>query len=781
MIFPLLLAILHGSAGSSLSGVVRSSDSASAPIASALVEVRAAGADPSLRASTDSLGHYELPGLPAGSYHVRVSRMGYDPRELDVLVATVPRVVVDIVLVPRPQLLSELQVRARAQRDSALRSHALPFDSTVFEAITIAGPSLHEDPALAEADALESFNSYGLASSRHETPTSIHVRGGGAAETGATVDGIPVFNPYHALGTLTALNPDVISAASLDRGAPSAASGGATSSTIALTTTPADAQRIETRGSFGSRSLRETVGGPLPIASSTLLVAVRHSLDASLSESPSGSVGGSDFGDVFAKFTMPLRGGELEAFAFHSADHLSFAATPDDIAVQGNGRARSDREHDDAAAAASVQPLVNALGWRTGTDAVRWHSDGEMRWNVRAWRTRFDAAFDWAGTTQLRNSLVDLGAGVDNSWTLGGAQFESGVSADRYDVRYDVARMESSLLSRLALRGAPLLVSAFGEARWKVATQWSFVAGIRDALVAPAHAGIEPRLSIRFSPSGPLSFGIGYARMHQFVQSLRNEESLFDAVAGISLPVIAGSSFGGGVVPAAQADQLTATADARLSPSLMLSANAYARNVSGLTLTAPVTGEPFATTSFATGSARARGLSVALSREGERVTGQLTYSLAGVTQRANGVSYTPSFSAAQSLAGAAGVRVWANTVVRVAASVHSGAPTSAIADQVEWSPYSSAAGQGDLAGSPGRIAGALDGYRLPAYARFDVGVRHDWRWRVFGRESEVTTSASLSNLFDRGNALGVLAPQASSSAFLLLPRRSATFGLDWKF
>ncbi|MEP7087687.1 MAG: TonB-dependent receptor [Gemmatimonadota bacterium] len=780
MIFPLLLAILHGSAGSSLSGIVRSSDSASAPIASALVEVRGAGADPSLRASTDSLGHYELSGLPAGSYHLRVSRMGYDPRELDVLVATVPRVVVDIVLVPRPQLLSELQVRARAQRDSALRSRALPFDSTGFEAITIAGPSLHEDPALAAADALESFNSYGLASSRHETPTSIHVRGGGAAETGITVDGIPVFNPYHALGTLTALNPDVISAASLDRGAPSAASGGATSSTIALTTTPADAQRIETRGAFNSRSLRETVGAPLPIASSTLLVAVRHSLRASLSESPSGSVGGSDFGDMFAKFTMPLRGGELEAFAFHSTDHLSFAATPDDIAAHANGREQPDREHD-AAAAPSVQPLVNALGWRTGTDAVRWHSDSEMRWNVRAWRTRFDADFEWAGTSQLRNSLVDLGAGVGNSWTIGGAQFESGVSADRYDVRYDVARTDSSMLSPLALRGAPTLVSAFGEARWKVATQWSFVAGIRDALVAPAHAGIEPRLSVRFSPSGLLSFGIGYARMHQFVQSLRNEESLFDAVAGISLPVIAGSSFGGGVVPAAQADQLTATADARLSHSLTLSANAYARNVSGLTLAAPVTGEPFATTSFATGSARARGLSVALSREGERLTGQLTYSLAGVTQRANGSSYTPSFSAAQSLAGAANFRVWANTVLRVAASVHSGAPTSVIADQVEWSPYSSAAGQGDLAGSPGRIAGALDGSRLPAYARFDVGVRRDWRLRVFGRESEVTTSASLSNLFDRGNTLGVLASQASPGAFLLLPRRSATFGLNWKY
>ncbi|MEO8880408.1 MAG: TonB-dependent receptor [Gemmatimonadaceae bacterium] len=774
---PLLLILLHSSAGSSLSGVVRSSDSMSTPIVSALVEVTSAGADPSLRSSTDSLGRYELPGLPAGSYHLRVSRLGYDARELDVLVATSPRVVVDIVLVPRPQLLSELLVRAR--RDSALRQRSTPFDPEELEAITLAGASLHSDPALANADALGSFAARGLASSRDETPTSLHVWGGGASETGVTVDGVPVYNPYHSLGTLTALNPDVISSASLDRGSPSAAVGAATSSTIAITTTSADAQRTETRGAFGGGSLRESIGGPLPIASSTFLVAVRRSLDASLSDAPSGRVGGSEFGDLFAKVTMPLRSGELEAFAFHSSDRLSFAAAPDDIVSSGEGHGFS-REHDDLATP-SPQRLANALGWSTGTDAVRWHSDGERRWDVRAWRTHFDANFNWAGTTRLGNSLVDVGAATSTSWMMGGARLESGVSADRYDVRYDVTQGDSAGRSPLALNSAPMLVSAFSEARWKIATHWSFVAGIRDALVSPVHAGIEPRLSARFTPSGRLSFGIGYARLHQFVQSLRNEESLFDGVAGISLPAVAGSSYEGAVAPAARADQLTATADARLSRSLTLSANAYARHVTGLALVAPVSGEPFATTAFAVGSARARGISISLSREGERLSAQIAYSLSGVTQRANGISYTPSYGATQSVSGAAGLRIWANTVVRVAASLHSGAPTSLIADRVEWTPYTSSSGQGDLAGSPGQIAGALDGARLPAYARFDLGVRHDWRLRLFGRSSAVTTSASLSDLFNRGNALGMLAAQAGPNSLLRLPRRSATFGLEWKY
>lgn len=777
----LLFAILHAPGGSSLSGVVRSTDSTSPPVVSAMVEVTSSAiADSSLRVISDSLGHYALTDLPTGTYHLRVTRIGYDARELDVLVASTSRVVVDIILVPRPQLLSELWVRAAAQHDSARHREAVAPEPDDLESTTLSGLALRSDPALADADALQSLSARGLASARDEAPTSLHVRGGGASENAVTIDGVPVFNPYHAMGTLTALNPDVISSVSVDRGAPSAALGDATASAIGLTTTSADATRIETRGGFSARSLRETVDGPLPLRDGTFLVAIRRSLDASLSDSPSGSIGGAALGDLFAKFTMPVRGGELEAFAFHSGDRLSFAATSDHLVGGDDGGASPEREHDDAISTAPQQS-VNALGWNTGTDAIRWHSNGETRWEVRAWRTHFDADFAWGGTTQLRNTLDDVGAATSASWMWGGAQLLSGVGADRHDVRYDVTDLASAAEVPLALRSAPTLVSAFGEVRWNVATRWSFVAGVRDALVAPSRTGLEPRLSARFSPSGALTFGIGYARLHQFVQSLRNEESIFDAVAGISLPVIAGSTFDGAVVPVAQADQLTATADAQLSRTLTLSANTYARDVTGLVLVAPVTAQPFATTSFAVGSSRARGLSLSLAREGARLSGEIGYSLSDVTQHVNGLTYTPSYGAAQSVSAAVGVRVQSGTVLRVALAVHGGAPTSLIADQVEWTPYTSAAGEGDLGGSPGRITGALDGSRLPTYVRFDVGVRHEWRLRLLGRESDVTTSVGLTNLFNRGNALGILAAPAGPSARLLLPERNATFGLEWKY
>jgi hypothetical protein len=334
----------------------------------------------------------------------------------------------------------------------------------------------------------------------------------------------------------------------------------------------------------------------------------------------------------------------------------------------------------------------------------------------------------------------------------------------------------------LALHASSPIISAFAQAEWKLGARWSAIMGLRSALDAPGGGGAEPRLTLRFTPASSLAFGLGYARTHQYVQSLRNEESLVDAVAGISLPVLAGSRVGSLEVPASKSDQLIATADARLSGSLTLSATAYARRETGNVLVAPVTSEPFALTSFAIGTMRARGISLSLAREGDRVSGELGYSLGSVVDRADGIAYSPSYDAAQAISAAMGVRVAPQTVLRVVLAAHSGTPTSVIGDQIEWTPYTSSAGRGDLGGSPQHIVGALDGAQLPAYFRIDVGIRREWRVRALGHEGDLRTSAGLSNLFGRTNALGMLAPfSAASTALLVLPRRSATFGLEWTY
>jgi TonB-dependent Receptor Plug Domain. len=437
----LLLSLIHALLGASLEGAVRSSDGA-APVVGAYVELTTASSHDLVgRALTDSAGRYLLPDLASGTYHLRVSRIGYDARELDVLVYAAPRVVVDVLLEPRPQLLSELRVRANEDSDADARHYvgARP-DSNDWTIIS--GNQLHSDPALASPDALQSLVSRGLAFGREEAPTSLHVHGGAGSENAVYVDGVPVFNASHATGTLTALDPDVISSVSLDRGAPSAAFGGATGAMIALNTATPDTV-ITTRGGFSGRAFRESVGGPLARTGGTFLLAFRRSLDASLSDSPSRSINEARFGDLFAKVTMPVRSGELELFALHGNDRLSFDGAPEQSALAPTAGVREEGDRSSRAVAIRAAN-TNRLGWNMGTDAITWRSGGATRWMLSAWHTQFDARFAWTGATQLASSLGATGGAASASWMLGGLRLNGGVDASEFDVHYGVTNLTAS-------------------------------------------------------------------------------------------------------------------------------------------------------------------------------------------------------------------------------------------------------------------------------------------------------------------------------------------------
>jgi hypothetical protein len=777
-VIALVLALLHIAAGPALHGFIRSSDD-DAPLATAMVEVYAVDSSHAYaRTHTDSLGAYSFSRLSPGSYRLRVSSAGYGAREMEVLISGESPVEVDVALQHSTERLPDVRVFAADRGDQSFDdSAAARIAEQEVGSVLLDGDALHADPALASADALESFSARGASISRDEAPTSLHVHGGAANENAVLLDGVPLFNPYHASGTLSAVEPDIISSATLHAGAPDAMFGDATGSFIELETSRSDSASLSTQGAYSGRTLRESIAMPLSAVHGSALISARGSTDAPLSDGHDGSASGIGFHDLFARTLVPLRGGRLEAFAFHSGDRIGFDGRVEHPEFDGSPHPGPQ---------VPVQP--NALSWATGTDALRWSSgggsegdtQGDTQWELRAWRTRFDALFDWAAATQLRSSYEQLGTSAQAQRHVRGVQLTAGVDATKLNIGYDVGTSSDATAAPLVLSGSPLIVSMNGEARWKAADHWSFALGLRDPIIAPSGRGLEPRMSVRFAPTHRISLGVGYSRLHQYVQSLRNEESLVDALAGITLPVAAGSSANGQQVPVARADQLIASFDARLTSTLALSALAYARRERGIVLVAPVSASPFATTEFATGTANAKGLSLLLERTGDRVSGELAYTLSSVSRSAGATSYTPAFAATHTLSLGVGARVWRTTTLRAAASVNSGLPASVYADPIEWAPYTPSSGSGDIAGSPQHIVGGVDGVRLPPYLRLDLGVRREWELSLFGVGAHVAGSASVMNVLGRGNALGVIAPTTGSLQWLQLPARTIEVGLEWR-
>jgi hypothetical protein len=130
----------------------------------------------------------------------------------------------------------------------------------------------------------------------------------------------------------------------------------------------------------------------------------------------------------------------------------------------------------------------------------------------------------------------------------------------------------------------------------------------------------------------------------------------------------------------------------------------------------------------------------------------------------------------------AGYRILPTTVLRLGLSSSAGAPTSTLADSLEWQPAGGLGQGSEISGSPQAIQGSLNGGRLPPYFRLDLGLEHEWPLRLAGADGHITTSLIVTNLLNRRNTLAyVAAPGLPSRQAIVFPSRSVGLRLAWQF
>jgi hypothetical protein len=256
------------------------------------------------------------------------------------------------------------------------------------------------------------------------------------------------------------------------------------------------------------------------------------------------------------------------------------------------------------------------------------------------------------------------------------------------------------------------------------------------------------------------------------VQSLRNEESLVDAIVGVNLPVAAGT----GDVPVASADALSASLVVPLPANMRVTLEGYRRWLDGLVLVAPRTSQPFAVRAFDTGAGRASGLSASLAYVGEELTWDATAALTAVSRTGQTACYRPSFAPLSSGSFGATYRVTPATRLRLAGWVAIQRRTTAVGDSVKLAWPRAVGGRGDMSGTPQQYAASLGTSPLPSYTRLDMSVRHDVR---LGADAVLTGFVGVHNVFNSHNAFGYsVGDQGEHQALSMMPR-SLTFGFEW--
>ncbi|MEO5579667.1 MAG: carboxypeptidase regulatory-like domain-containing protein, partial [Gemmatimonadaceae bacterium] len=575
--FHTVLALQGGPA--SVTGVIRDADAGSV-ISGAIVSL------PELNRTTasDADGRYTIAAVPAGPHHISVRKIGYAARTLHafVPVSGTLEINVSILLLPVAERLATVVVRRPVEVGRSSGGDAIsPADETTSIA------AIRNNPLLTQPDVLQSLSG-GEISVKHEAPGGVHIRGGASDHTSYVLDGIPVFSPYHTAGIFGAWNPDALSHVAVTSAMPSFAHPGTLSGTIAAVTRNSG-PRLSTRGSISSTHTGVTLDGPLGIGDAAFLASVRFAYPhlTAWTDDPTYVQGAS--GDRLLKLDIPAIGGQLKLVGYHSTNEISTASETDAEAGGGAVRGRNTFEWQSqslgfAWSRAFSTTRVNLIGWSAAIDA-------ESRW-----KGRMSPLVMTAGRFEQGAVLLAVKTFARSTVTAGG-RFES--NRNSYVVRFD-----SGALAQFRIAGRQPLVAAFTNYSAAIGNRAHVDFGSSAALAGGA-IRLSPQAQLRWTHSDRLASSAGFARTHQFSQSLRNPESV---TAGI-FPADLFAGAGPAAFPVARSDLGVVSATYRPTADTRIAVQAWERRFNNLLLVAPFDDEPFATRPIGFGGGRARGAS----------------------------------------------------------------------------------------------------------------------------------------------------------------------------
>ncbi len=757
MLFPVVVALLQvATPTGEIAGTVRD-DAEGRPLAGVQVEAGAAGG-----VISDSLGHYHIAGLDAGTHRLRFSMPGYQPLELRVLLADgSSETTVDVQLAARPTQLPTLEVVATAD-DSPHRMDPIA---------ELGRSALDHDwvdwRQAGEVDVQRALTDAPGVQGRGETAAGLHVRGGASSDNLMLLDGIPLFSAVHFSSASSAVNPDVIAGADLHAGVGSARFGDHLAGVVELETRDPGPAGFQARGSVASTDVRQTVAGYLPGLRTGIVLGARTTVrDALMGEGDRGRSSG--YRDLVGVATSRIGDGRLRLVSFLAGNRLEFPSVGDvdpALAAPEDGGELPGAQN-------------NTIAWDSHSQGLTWSrtSASGATLETAAWWAGSSARVGWQtadGLERLHSDLSELGLSARVAWPHG---LTAGGSLLRPRTRYEVTTPGTPSVPGLRLDAAPAVGSVFAERSWLPWSALRLTTGLRASTDFSGWTGLEPRVTALLDADANTRFGIGIGRSHQVVQSALNDESALGLLLGFDLPVAARAG-----LPVARADQLELLASRHLVEGLDFSVSGYLRRTSGLALGAASTLGFFPEDSLVVGRGNAAGISGALELRRGPFAGSASLTVARDERTAGATHYDASYGHGASFAVELGYRIQRDT--RLLARLQGGAqqPTSVVAPGFEWTPQTSFGQSGELAGTPEILPGAVNGARLPAYTRLDLGVRRSWHVPGFATGTALTTALSVTNVLDRRNVLGLVARPGGGLGIIRGLPRSLTLEVGWRF
>ena len=216
---------------------------------------------------TNNYGFFSIT-LPAGSYHLTLSYIGFQERVQPVYLRSNVRI--DLGLTSLPQKIAEVSVFSVSQEEKIFKMHAA--QSKLLPADMSKLPGLMGEP-----DVIKNLAYQPGISLYNDGSSYFSVRGGNYDQNLIILDEATIFNPSHLLGLFTPIIPDAISSVDLYKADFPVNYGGRLSSVIDIHTRDGNKNHFSGSGALGLLSLRGTVEGPIKKDASSYFVSFRRS------------------------------------------------------------------------------------------------------------------------------------------------------------------------------------------------------------------------------------------------------------------------------------------------------------------------------------------------------------------------------------------------------------------------------------------------------------------------------------------------------------------------
>jgi hypothetical protein len=268
-------------------------------------------------ASTDHRGYFILASVPHNRLlTLRVSYVGYETK--NILIRAEPYGVTDIKVELKPisvQLQTIEKIGERVAKENA----------TDLSLQKLAIRDLESLPRGIELDIFRALQNLPGVQTAGDVSARFYVRGSASNQNLVLLDNIPIYNPFHALGMFSAIDPDMVSTVEFFKGGFPSDYSGRLSSVLKVVTRDGNRNKVGAKGSVSLLTAKGLVEGPIPNGSFIASFRKNYS-DKILKKFRNNNSIPADFYDLFVKLNYSnnevVKDAKFSVSAFHSSDQV---------------------------------------------------------------------------------------------------------------------------------------------------------------------------------------------------------------------------------------------------------------------------------------------------------------------------------------------------------------------------------------------------------------------------------------------------------------------------